>query len=96
MTVEREGRKRCTPTRSVPASVRFRVPSGDTAPEWRYDTFEHRPETEDAHTGKPKRHRLFTEVLRTVSSGGVSKRKKNFLFAIFQKKRKIIFEKAES
>ena len=58
-------------------------------------TIEHRPETEEAHTGKPRRHRLFTEALRKVDSGGVGKRKK-FFSAIFQKKRKIIFQKAES
>ena len=69
----------------------------DASAEWRYGTFEHRPETEEAHTGKPRRHRLFTEALRTVYSGGIGKRKTFFFFfLIFQKKRKIIFKKAES
>ena len=40
-------------------------------------TFEHRPETGEANTGKPRPHRSSS-------------------FAIFQKKRKINFKKAES
>ena len=72
---------------------------GDTARRWRYGTFEHRPEMEETHTSKARRHRLFTEALRKVDRGGVGKRKKkkkNFFVAIFQKKRKITFKKAES
>ena len=64
--------------------------------EWRYGAFELRSETEEAHTGKPRRHWLFTEALRTIDSGGVGTRKKKILFAIFKKKWKIIFKKAES
>ena len=54
---------------------------------------------EEVHTGKPRRHRLLTEVLQTVDSGGVGKRILLlflllgfvFFFAIFQKKQKIAF-----
>ena len=81
MRVEREGRKPCSNTQRA---CKCQISSA----EWRYGTFEHPPETEEAHTGKPKRHRLFTEVLRTVNSGGVGKRN-FFLFSIFKKKRKV-------
>ena len=54
--------------------------------ERRYDAFELRPETEEAHADKSRCHWLFTEVLRTVDSGGVSKR--NFFLAIKKKKKK--------
>ena len=65
----------------------------DTSAEWRYGTFEHRPETEEAHSGKPRRHRLFTEALRTEYSGGIGKRKKIFFFD-FSKKAENHFKKS--
>ena len=66
----------------------------------RFRSAELRPRTSTgngkAHTGKPRRHRLFTEALQTVDSGSVDKRNKKNLGAIFKKKRKTIFKKAES
>ena len=65
----------------------------DTSAEWRYGTFEHRPETEEAHTGKPRRHQLFTEALRTEYSGGIGKRKKKIFFRFFKKSGKSFLKK---
>ena len=70
-----------------------RHPCGDTA----LAICEHRPETEE-----PRRHRLFTEALRIVDSGGVGKRNKFLLLRFFKKsgksflkKRKVKKKKAE-
>ena len=78
------------PTRNMAVGIRFRVWSG----EWRYDTFEHQSETEEAHTGKPKRHRLCTEALRTLYSGSVGNEKKKIFFGDFSKKAENHFKKS--
>ena len=56
---------------------RFQTLSGDTT----LSNLDWKPETE---TGKPRRHWLFTEAIRTLDSGGVSNEKRIFFFgAIF-------------
>ena len=67
--------------------------SGDTA----LSNFDRK--RKKAQTGKPRRHRLFTEAIRTLAIVAVSVMIFFFFFffgAIFQKKRKIILKKAES
>ena len=61
-----------------------RHPCGDTA----LAICEHRPETEE-----PRRHRLFTEALRIVDSGGVGKRNKFLLLRFFKKSGKSFLKK---
>ena len=46
-----------------------------------------------ACTGKPRRHWLFTEALRTIDSGGVSKRTKKNCLRFFKKSGKSILKK---
>ena len=62
--------------------------------EWRNGAFEFRPETEEAHTGKPRRYQLFTEALQTVNSGGGGKTKKKNFWGDFSKKAENHFQKS--
>ena len=61
---------------------RFRPLSGEMA----LSNSDRKLETEEGTTGKPRHHRLFTEAIQTLDSGGVGN----------EKKRKMILKKAES
>ena len=78
------------PTRSIAAGVRFRVPSADTAlPNTDRKRKKLIAANQDVTDCLPK---LFEKSIVAVSVN----EKKKFFLAIFQKKRKVIFKKAES